>query len=142
MSVQTTEGQLTWRGAYVHAWKRFFTHLLFTNMYNALSYLGLRVTLSEPDASDSVHIILSDSPRNISLALGKTYNIMCEGEWYRDSVPVSSNAPDDGSSGVYVTTVTNEMVLHLQLFSEAETGHYVCRDDSDTEFILNITTGM
>ena len=54
---------------------------------------------------------------------------------------VPSNAPDDGSSGVYVEEMSNEEFLHLQLLSEPHTGQYVCRAIEDTEFILTITTG-
>ena len=96
--------------------------------------------LSEPDPLATIG--LEDSPRSIPLVVGHTYYISCEGEWYRDDAPVTSTMPATGSSAVYTRSSGNSMELWFQLFSESLKGQYVCRDDNEMEFTLNISTGM
>ena len=100
------------------------------------------MSLSEPGAEFSDDILLSDSPRSISLVPGRTYSISCEGtEWHRNGELVTAASVMDGVSGAYVVSNRDATILMLQLFSESLVGQYFCRDEAEAEFIMNISTG-
>ena len=88
--------------------------------------------------------------RNISLVIGRSYNITCNCDggfggtsdvWLRDSTPVPTGQTVSSTmSSIHTVMVdTNNWILVLQLFRASDAGNYTCRG-ADSSVTLRIGT--